>query len=118
MGLKSNPIDNLSVQAKEYLDAKIDEAKLKGTKGLSQALGLLVSLLLIIAVAFVILVTLSFAMLDVLKDCVGSPWHIVIVCGVFLCILIALVALRKKLFRNTFVKIFIDVFYPKEDEKK
>ena len=47
----------------------------------------------------------------------GSPWGTLIVAGAFLIALIALWVNRGKLFRDLFVKLFIDVFYDTESDE-
>ena len=104
-------IEELASEAKEYVDAKLDEFKLRATDGMSQALGKLLSMLLIIAVLIIVLGLLAFALLQWLNSAVGSPWGTLIVCGVFLALLAFLFFKKDKMFRDTFVKLFIGIFY-------
>ena len=57
-----------------------------------------------------------FALLQWLNALVGSPWGTLIVAGVFLIGLGVLLLFRHKLFKDLFVKLFIDIFYDPEEE--
>ena len=109
-------LDALTKEARQYADLRIDETKLKLTRSLSTALGQTLAYLLIFAVLAIVLGLLSFALLQWLNSLVGSPWGTLIVTGVFLIVLVVLWMSRQKLFRDLFVKLFIDVFYDTDDE--
>ena len=100
---KENSLGILAKETQDYINLAIDEVKLKTTRGLSTALSLVLGLL-------------SFALLQWLNGLVGSPWGTLIVAGVFLLALLVLFLNRQKLFRDLFVKLFIDVFYDTDDE--
>ena len=110
-------LEKLAKEAREYADLRIDEAKLKATRGLSTALGQTLAYLLIIVVIAIVLGLLSFALLQWLNSLVGAPWGTLIVAGVFLIVLVALWVSRGKLFRDIFVKLFIDVFYDTDSDE-
>ena len=110
-------LEHLAKEAREYADLRIDEAKLKATRGLSTALGQTLAYLLIIVVIAIVLGLLSFALLQWLNSLVGAPWGTLIVAGVFLIVLVALWVSRGKLFRDIFVKLFIDVFYDTDSDE-
>lgn len=107
----------LAGEAKRYADLKTDELKLKTTRGLSAALGQTLAYLLIFVVASVTFGLLSYALLQWLNTLVGTPWGTLIVSGFSLIILIVLFCFRKKLFKDLFVKLFIDVFYDRPDNE-
>ena len=110
--------EQLARDAKRYADLRVDEFKLKAVRGLSTALGRPLSFLLIFVVLSIVLGLLAFALLQWLNALVGAPWGTLIVLAVFLVALVVLVACRKRLFRDMFVKLFIDVFYDSEDDGK
>lgn len=105
----------LAQETKDFLNLAVDEAKLKVTKGLSTALAQVLAWLFIICILAIVLGLLAFALLQWLNILVGAPWGTLIVAGVFILALVILLLCRKKLFRNMFVKLFIDVFYDKDD---
>lgn len=113
---KEKTLAELAGEARDYADLRIDELKLKATRGLSTALGQTLAYLLIIAVLVIVLGLLSFALLQWLNALVGSPWGTLIVAGVFLIALGVLLLNRHKLFKDLFVKLFIDIFYDSEEK--
>ncbi len=110
-------LEGLAKEARQYADLRFDELKLKTTRGLSTALGQTLAYLLIFAVLAIVLGLLSLALLQWLNSLVGAPWGTLIVAGAFLIALIALWVSRGKLFRDLFVKLFIDVFYDTESDE-
>jgi hypothetical protein len=110
-------LEGLAKEARQYADLRFDELKLKTTRGLSTALGQTLAYLLIFAVLAIVLGLLSLALLQWLNSLVGAPWGTLIVAGAFLIALVALWVSRGKLFRDLFVKLFIDVFYDTESDE-
>lgn len=97
---------------KEYVDLKADEIKLQLTRGLSTALGRLSAILLVVGILLIVLGLLAVVLIQWLGQLTGSlPLASSIVCGVFLIVLAVVFFLRKRLFRNTFVRLFIQIFY-------
>lgn len=113
---RDKTLSELAQEAREYADMRVDEFKLKATRGISTALGQTLAYLLIIAVLVIVLGLLAFALLQWLNALVGSPWGTLIVAGVFLIGLGVLLLNRHKLFKDLFVKLFIDIFYDPEEE--
>ena len=102
---------------KDYVDLRIDELKLRATKGLSLALGRITATLLLVGVLVIVLGLLCVALIEWLGQLTGSlAVASSIVFGVFLVALVVLFLMRKRLFRDTFVKLFIQVFY--DDDKE
>jgi len=114
---KEKSLGELAAEARQYADLRIDEAKLKATRGLSTALGQTLAYLLIFAVLAIVLGLLAFALMQWLNSLVGSPWGTLIIAGAFLLVLIVLWINRQKLFRDLFVKLFIDVFYDTDSDE-
>lgn len=97
---------------KDYVDLKVDELKLQATKGFSVALGRLTATLLLVAVLGLVLALLSVVLIQWLGVLTGSlAVSSSIVCGVFLLVFIGLYLMRKRLFRDTFVKMFVQIFF-------
>lgn len=97
---------------KQYIDLKVDELKLRATKGLSVAMGRLVAMFLIIGLLLIVLSLMAVVLIQWLAELTGSMFIAsAVVCGVFSLVLVVLLMLRKRLFRNTFVKLFIQIFY-------
>lgn len=104
-------------EVREYTNLRIDEAKLKATRGLSTALGQTLAYLLLFVVLSIVLGLLSLALLQWINGLLGAPWGTLIVAGIFLIVLAVLWVFRSRLFRDLFVKLFIEVFYDSESEE-
>ncbi len=111
-----NDIERIARDAKRYADIRTDQFKLHATRGLATALGQVLSYLLIFVVLSIVLGLFAFLQLQWLNHLVGSPWGTMIVLGFFLLVLAILIVLRKKLFHNLFVRLFINVFYGSDDD--
>lgn len=97
---------------KDYVDLRVDELKLRTTQGLSVAMGRLVAALLLVAMLLIVLSLITVVLISWLSVWLGSmPIACSIVCGVFLLALVVMYLLRRRLFRDTFVRMFIDIFY-------
>lgn len=112
-------IEDLGQRAKDYADLQITDVKLRTVKGLSTALGKLVYIQVLVLVMAVFLIALAVGLVFLLGDLVGSTTVAAfIVVGIFLIALIVLLLLRKKLFRNTFVPLFVKLFFEGGDENE
>ena len=101
---------------KDYIDLKTDEVKLRTTQGLSSAMGRLTAVLLLVGLLVIVLGLLAVVLIQWIGQWTGSvAIASSIVCGVFFLVLAVLFFLRKRLFRDTFVKLFIKVFYGDEE---
>lgn len=104
-------------ELKDYIDLKVDELKLRSTQGLSLAMGRLASALLIVGLLIIVLGLLAVVLIHWLGELTGSmAIASSIVCGVFLVALVIVYSQRKRLFRDTFVQLFIKVFF--DDDKE
>lgn len=108
----------MSGDLKDYIELKTDELKLRTTKGLSLALGRLTAILLTVGLLLIVLSLLVVVLITWLGQWLGSlPLACTIVCGVFLLLLVIVFCLRKRLFRDSFVKLFISVFYDDDEQE-
>lgn len=111
------PLSDLSQTAKEYIDLRVDEVKLKTAKGLSVSIGRILSYMVLLLVAANLLLVLSFAAVLFLGDALKSyGLAALIVSAVLAVILFVLFLLRNKLFSGGFVKLFVKLFFPVQDE--
>lgn len=102
-------------ELKEYVDLKTDELKLRAAKSLSLVMSRLVSTLLLIGLLAIVLGLLSVVLILWVAELTGSAaLAATIVCGVFIALLAAAICFRKRLFRDGFVKLFIEIFYGDE----
>ena len=112
----TRPVEDLGQKTTEYIDLRVDELKLKTAKGLSLTLSKLLYMLLVLFVVSIIMISMAVGGVMWIGEMVGSyAGGAAIVAAFFLLVLGVLVLLRKRLFRNTFVPLFIDLFF---EEKK
>ena len=113
----SRPAEDLSREAKEYVDLRLDEVKLRAAKGLSVTASKLVGLFLILGVGISLLLVLSFGLILLLGELVGSyAWSaigVAVLEGIALWILIRK---RNDLFKDTFVPLFVKLFFSDDDD--
>lgn len=110
-------IETLASDVKKYVDLRLDEMRLRAVRGLSQALGQVCAMLIIAGVVVIILLLLSYALLQWLNVLLGAPWGTFIACGVFILLLVFLVAFKGKMFRDSFVKLFASAFFDADDDE-
>jgi len=111
----SDPADNLVHEGRCYVDAQLNGVKLRTVKGLSMGTSAITALLLLIVLGGALLITLSFAFVLLLGELMGSyAAATFIVAGVLLLILVLCIVLRKKLFRNTFLPVYLDILSPED----
>lgn len=110
-----NSLGIIGKDVQEYVKLAIDEVKLKTTRALSNALSQFLASLVIICTVSLVIGLLSIALLQWINGLLGAPWGTLLVAGFFVLVLIILCLCRKQMFRDMFVKLFIDAFYD-EDE--
>lgn len=112
----TKPIEDLGKNASEYVDARIDDLKLRTVKGLSMTLGRLLYMLLVLFIVSVILTALAIGGVMWIGELIGSyAAGAMIVASVFALLLVVVILLRKRLFRDTFIPMLIRIFFD-EDE--
>ena len=112
----TRPVEELGKEASDYIDLRISELKLGAVKGLSMTLSKLLYLLLVLFVIAVILTSLGIGGVMWIGELIGSyAGGAGIVAGFFMVILLVLALLRKRLFRDTFIPLFVKMFF--EDDK-
>lgn len=109
------PVDRLARKTTGYVNAQIDNVKLRSVKGLSQGTSAIASLLLIFIIAGVFVTTVSVAVVLWLGELMGSYAQAAfIMSGVLLLTIVVLILLRKKLFKSNFISMYTDIFFQKE----
>lgn len=113
------PAEDLSRKAQEYIDLRLDEVKLSAAKGLSISVSKLVGMVLLVGMATNLILVLSFGLILLLGELVGSyAWAaigIAVLLGIALWILIRK---RNSLFKDTFVPLFVNLFFSDDDDEK
>lgn len=114
----SRPAKELLDASREYADSKADEVKLQVVKGLSISLSKLVSMLIIVCVGMALLLVLSFGLILLLGDLMGKRYGLAAI-SVAIVLAIAFLILyirRDQLLRNTFVPVFMKLFFPVDED--
>lgn len=112
----TKPLSDLSGNAKDYVDLKVDELKLSVVKGLSISVSKALALMLIIGVGSVVLLALCFGLVLLLGEALGSYADgALIVAGALLLVFIILILLRNRLFESRFVRLFAQLFFGSHD---
>ena len=113
----SQPAQHIVQGAGGYLDAQLDNIKLRTVKGLSKGTGALAGLLLISALVSVFLLALSFALVMWLGEVLESyALAGAIVAGGLFVILLVFILLRKRMFKNSFIGMYEDVLFEQPDQ--
>ncbi|MDO4844900.1 MAG: hypothetical protein UIV44_05030 [Bacteroidales bacterium] len=111
----TKPVEDLGRNTADYVEARIDDLKLRTAKGLSLTLGKLLYMLLVLFIVSVILTALAVGGVMWIGELIGSyAAGAGIVAVVFAVILGIVILLRKRLFRNTFVPMFIKLFFDED----
>lgn len=115
----TKPAEDVGKAASEYIDLKIDDLKLRAAKGLSLTVGRLLSMILVLSFVSVVLMALAFGGVLLLGDIINSYGLACFIIAVFYAIIaIVLWLLRKKLFVNGFVSLFVKLFFDNGSEDR
>lgn len=106
-----NPVEKLGTDIKEYGDAKLDTFKLQAAKGMAQGVAAITGYLLLILLASTLLLVLSFGLILLLGEALGSYSNAAfIVAGGLLVLFILVLLLKKFIFKNSFISTFVKAF--------
>lgn len=112
--MESN-MERLFFETKKYVDLKLDQFKLQMVSGLSQAISNAIVVVIVLFLFMMLLAIASYALINWLNGLLGGQFGSLIVGGVVLVAIIVVLSLRKKLFRDSFVKLFAEAFWYDED---
>ncbi len=113
----SRPMERLTDSAREYLDLRVDDLKLRTAKGLSISLNHLLSMILVLFCAMVFLLALAFGCILLLGQVIGSyALGAFIVAALFAVLTWVLFRMRGKLFLDGFIKMFVGLFFEEDPE--
>ena len=115
----TQPAENLSRKAQDYADLRLDEVKLSAAKGLSISLSKLAGMILILGMATNLVLVLSFGLILLIGELIGSyAWAALGVAVLLGIVLWILIRKRNTLFRDTFVPLFIGLFFNDDEDEK
>ncbi|MBQ3765471.1 MAG: hypothetical protein II874_01875 [Bacteroidales bacterium] len=113
----SRPAEELSREAKEYVDLRLEDVKLRTVKGLSLTASKLVGMILLLGVAINLALVLSFGIILLVGELIGSyAWAALGVAVLLGIVLWILIRKRDTLFKDTFVPLFVKLFFSDDDE--
>ena len=111
------PIENVLDEGLVYVDEQLDNIKLRTVKVLAEGTTAITGLLLVFSILSVLLLSLAFAFVLLLGEMLDSYAKAAfIVAGALLVILIIVMLLHKRLFKNTFVDMYNNIMNPKQKE--
>lgn len=114
---QNNPFEEITDSAKEYVNLKMDEYKLRGVEGLSTLFNTVLFIIIAAIIAGVALQMLGLAAGYAIGEVTGSTALGFTVMGVLFIITVSILCLfRKRLFINQLIRIFIKLFF--DDGKK
>ena len=115
----TEPAEDLSRRAKEYIDLRLDDIKLRAAKGLSITASKLVAFFIISSVGTSLILALSFGLILLIGELIGSYAWSAFGVSVLLAIgLWILIRRRDRLFKDTFVPLFINLFFNGDDDEQ
>ncbi len=111
----SRPADELRREASEYAELKIDELKLRTTKGLAVTLNHVLLAVLFLSIVNIVLMCFAFGLVLLLGEIVGSfTIGAFITGGIFILLIGILYLFRKKLFLSSLIRMFTQLFFDEE----
>ena len=115
----SRAVEDLSKNSTEYVDLKIAEAKLKTVKGLSLTLSKLMWMILFGLILSIVLMSLGVSLVFTFGELMGGRYALgaLLVALIFIALLAVLSFMRDSLFKNSFVPLFVKIFFGEDNGK-
>ena len=113
------PAEDLAGKGKEYLDARVEDVKLRLVKGLSISVSKLLGLILFLGIVSAFLLVLSFGLILLLAEWWKLNYGVaaVIVAGVLLVGAVCVFAIKDKIFQGSFVRLFVRLFFGGDEDE-
>ena len=115
----TEPAEDLSRKAKEYIDLRLDDIKLRAAKGLSITASKLVAFFIIISVGTSLALALSFGLILLIGELIGSYARSAFAVSDLLALgLWILLRRRARLFKATFGPLFVNLLFNDDDDEQ
>lgn len=109
---KNNLLDELYSSIKDYLNMRIDEAKLSVSESLATLFSKIIVFILITVIGAIAFGFLAAAFSSWIGSLLGSPvYGQLITGGIFLVIVLLIYLFRRKIFTDNMVRMFINMFF-------
>ena len=115
----SAPAEDLVGKGKEYLDAQVDDVKLRLVKGLSVSVSKILGLILFLLVVSAFLLVLSFGLILLLAEWCSFSYGVsaIIVAGVLAVASVVAFIFREKMFQSGLIRLFVRLFFGGDDDE-
>ena len=119
MNRLSRAVEDFSKNSTEYVDLKIAEVKLKTVKGLSLTLSKLLWMILFGLILSIVLMSLGVAIVFTFGELMGGKYALgaLFVALIFIAVLVVIYLVRDSLFKNSFVPLFVKIFFGDDNGK-
>ena len=115
----TEPAEDLSRKAKDYIDLRLDDVKLRTARGLSITASKLVAFFVIIGVGTSLILALSFGLILLIGELIGSyAWSAFGVAVLLALVRWILTSRRDHFFKDTFVPLFINLVFNDDDDEQ
>lgn len=112
------PLDDLMESMREYLDMRVDEAKLKLSGELTRISSRIVSFFCIALLAVLVIAFLAMITYTWIGELLGNPLYgMLVTAGMLIIGIIVIFAMRNTLFSNSLLRMYIKIFFGNNDEK-
>jgi len=106
----TKPVEDLGRSAKDYVDLKVEDVKLRLVKGLSLSLGKMLSMILVLFLCSIVLFALAIGLILLIGQAIDNyAAGAFIVAGFFALIGLVVYLFRKKLFVSSFIGMMGDL---------
>ena len=109
--------EQIQSDLKAYAKTQYDLLRLNMVGSLSRLLGSLVLIIAVILIVFAVLSFCAFAAIGALASCMPMWAACLIMAGIFIILMIVLIALKQRIFVNMFVKRLSAIFFASDGRK-
>ena len=109
-----NSFTQLFTEVKDYMKLQDDYVKIDIVEKITKILSMLLFILVVLVLAMGLLFYLLFSLAYILGPEIGFVSSFAIIAGIYLILLVVIVAFRKSLIINPLLRIIVGMFYEEE----